>query len=82
MLIDAKNIMLIPLSVVHLVPYSTICVNCEKKERIFKQYFVAKQKLPLARFVWFQWSGALFSFSWQPVNWLPRILPAVSESGL
>ena len=81
MLIDAKNIMLIPLCVVHFLPYSTTCV-CEKKERMFEQYFAVKQKLPLAQFVWFQWSRALFSFSWQPVNWLPRILPAVSESGL
>ena len=81
MLIDAKNILLIPLSVVHFVPYY-VCLR-EKKEMMFKQYFAVKQKSPLARFVWFQWSGgALFSFSWQPVNWLPRILPAVSESGL
>ena len=79
MLIDAKNIMLIPLPVVHFVPYSTMC---EKKGRSNSILLYVEQKLSLAQFVWFQWSGALFSFSWQPVNWLPRILPAVSESGL
>ena len=44
MLIDAKNIMLIPLSVVHLVPYSTMCVNCEKRKD-FHTVFCCKAKI-------------------------------------
>ena len=44
MLIDAKNIMLIPLSVVHLVPYSTMCVNCEKRKD-FQTVFCCKAKI-------------------------------------